>query len=286
MPKIGPNAFIDPNATLADDVIVGPNCFVGANVTIGAGCKLLNNVTLLGPTVIGEKNEFFPNCVIGADPQDLKYKGGPTELIIGSNNVFRENVTVNRGTELGGGKTVIGSGNLFMAGVHVGHDCIIEDHIVAANNVLLGGHLYVERCAFIGGAAAVHHFCSIGKNAMIGGLSAVVADVPPFTICDGNPAAVRAINVRGLMRNGFTEGQIDAVKETFKKLFRSGKFLTALAELEASETMDVNVKYLVDFMRRSTLGKHGRYREALRCDSMQDIGDFYKDKKSKAGSQG
>jgi UDP-N-acetylglucosamine acyltransferase len=278
MPKIGPNAYIDPTATLADDVIVGPNCVIGANVSIGPGSKLLNNVTIIGPTMIGSQNEFFPNCVIGADPQDLKYKGGATTLHIGSNNVFRENVTVNRGTELGGGKTVVGNGNLFMTGVHIGHDCIIEDHVVAANNVLLGGHLYVERSAFIGGAAAIHHFCSIGRNAMIGGLSAVVSDVPPYTICDGNPAAVRAINVRGLVRNGFTEDQIDSIKNVFKRLFRSKQFLSALAEMESETIDDVNIKYMIDFIHRSTLGKHGRYRETLRCDSVQDLGDFYKDK--------
>lgn len=285
MPKIGPNVFIDPTAILADDVVIGPGTFIGANVTIDTGCKLFNNVTVLGPTKIGQKNEFFPNCVVGADPQDLKYKGGFTELIIGDNNVFRENVTVNRGTELGGGKTLIGNGNLFMAGVHVGHDCIIEDHVVAANNVLLGGHLHVERCAFIGGAAAIHHFCTIGRNAMIGGLSAVVADIPPFTISDGNPAVARAINVRGLVRNGFSEEQIEAIKEAFKKLFKSGKFLTALSKLEADKSLDANVQYLVEFMRRSTQGKHGRYRETLRCDTIQDIGNFYKEEKTSSGLQ-
>ena len=277
MTKIAPGAYIDPEAKIADDVEIGPNSYLGPSVVIGPGCKLYNNVTICGPTTIGSNNVFYPNSVIGADPQDLKYKGGPTELIIGSNNTFRENVTVNRGTEVGGGKTVVGNCNLFMAGVHIGHDCIIEDHVVAANNVLLGGHLKVERCAFLGGAAAIHHFCSIGRNAMIGGLSAVVADVPPFMICDGNHAVVRAVNVRGLVRNGFSEEQIESIKTAFKKLFRSGKFLAGLEEMEQADG-DEHIKYLTDFMRRSFSGKHGRYLENLRCDSINDIGDFYKDK--------
>jgi UDP-N-acetylglucosamine acyltransferase len=277
MTKIAPNAYIDPNAELADDIEVGPSCYIGPKVILGQGCKLLNNVTIIGPSTIGSENIFFPNSVIGADPQDLKYKGGRTELIIGSKNVFRENVTVNRGTELGGGKTIVGHGNLFMAGVHIGHDCAIEDHVVAANNVLLGGHLKIERCAFIGGGAGIHHFCTIGRNAMIGGLSGVTSDVPPYMIFDGNPGAARSVNVRGLLRNGFTREQIDAIKDAFKKLFRSGKFLMALAELE-QESTEEHVKYLAEFMRRSFSGKHGRFLETRRCDTIKDLGNFYKDK--------
>jgi UDP-N-acetylglucosamine acyltransferase len=277
MRTIAPNAFIDPKAQIADDVIIGPGCFVGPNVVIGPGCKLYNHVTIMGPTVIGTENVFFPNTVIGADPQDLKYKGGQTTLTIGSGNVFRENVTVNRGTELGGGKTIIGSGNLFMACVHVGHDCIIEDHVVAANNVLFGGHLKVERCAFVGGGAGIHHFCTVGRNAMIGGLAGVTTDVPPFTVFEGNPGSARSINSRGLVRNGFTQEQIIEIKKAFKLLFRNGKFLAALDELDR-DAADENVKYLVGFMRRSFSGKHGRYLETHRCDTIKDLGNFYKDR--------
>jgi UDP-N-acetylglucosamine acyltransferase len=277
MTTIAPNAYIDPDARIAEDVIIGPGCFVGPKVVIGSGCKLYNHVTIMGPSVIGNENVFFPNTVIGADPQDLKYKGGHTELLIGSRNIFRENVTVNRGTELGGGKTVIGNGNLFMACVHVGHDCFIEDHVIAANNVLFGGHLKVERCAFIGGGAGIHHFCTVGRNAMIGGLAGVTTDVPPFTVFEGNPGSARSINSRGLVRNGFTPEQIDAIKQAFKKLFRSGKFLAALAELE-QDASDEHVKYLAEFMRRSFSGKHGRFLETRRSDSIKDLGNFYKDK--------
>ncbi len=278
MPNIAPNAFIDPKATIAGDAEVGCFCVIGAQVTIGPGCKLHNNVTVCGPTTMGEKNEFYPNCVIGADPQDLKYRGGPTELVIGSNNIFRENVTVNRGTEVAGGKTIVGDGNLFMAGVHVAHDCHVEDHVIIANAALIAGHVKLERSTVIGGGAAIHHFSTIGRNTMIGGLTRVVTDVPPFMIFDGIPGAIRGVNIRGLARNGFTEEQIEGVKEAYKKLFRGGNFLPALDELEQANGHDPNIRYLIDFMRRSLSGKHGRYLETLRQDTPEDLGDFYKEK--------
>ena len=278
MPQIAPNAYIDPKARLADDVRVGPNSCVGPDVVVGPGCRLENNVTLQGPAVIGPENEFYPNCVIGGDPHDLKYKGGPTELVIGSKNIFRECVTVNRGTELGGGKTSIGDGNLFMAGVHVGHDSIIEDHVIVANNVLIGGHVKLERCAVIGGGAAIHHFATIGRNAMVGGLTRVVADVPPYMIFEGNPGSIRGVNTKGLARNGFTEEQIEAVKQVYKKLFRAGNFTGALDELIQLNVQDPVIRYLIEFMQHSLEGKYGRYRESIRHDKPEDLGDFYKDK--------
>jgi UDP-N-acetylglucosamine acyltransferase len=278
MPNIAPNAYIDPKANIADDAEIGCFCVIGAQVTIGPGCKLHNHVTVCGPTTMGEKNEFYPNCVIGADPQDLKYKGGPTQLVIGSNNIFRENVTVNRGTEVAGGKTIIGDGNLFMAGVHVAHDCVVEDHVIVANAALLAGHVKLERSTVIGGGAAIHHFSTIGRNTMIGGLTRVVTDVPPFMIFDGIPGAIRGVNIRGLIRNGFTERQVDAVKDAYKKLFRGGNFLPALEELERESGTDDTIRYLIDFMRRSMQGKHGRHLETLRQDTPEDLGDFYKEK--------
>jgi len=277
MARIAPNACGDPKAQLADDVVVGPFCVVGPDVTLGAGCVLLNNVTIYGPATIGPGNKFFPNCVIGGEPQDLKYKGGPTQLIVGAQNIFRECVTVNRGTELGGGKTVIGDGNLFMAGVHVGHDSIVEDHVIIANNVLIGGHVKLERCAVIGGGAAIHHFATVGRNAMVGGLTRVVADVPPFMIFEGNPGSVRSINVKSLQRNGFTDAQVEAIKEAFKRLFRKTEnFVTVAEDMERSGA-DANIRYLIDFMRRSAGGKFGRHLETTRSDTPEDIGKFYKD---------
>ncbi|MFA5864651.1 MAG: acyl-ACP--UDP-N-acetylglucosamine O-acyltransferase [Phycisphaerae bacterium] len=278
MPKIAINVYIDPDAQLADDVQVGPNCYIGPKVSIGPGCKLHNNVTIMGSTTIGHQNEFYPNSVIGGDPQDLKFKGGSTQLFVGSNNIFRENVTVNRGTEVGGGKTVIGNGNLFMVGVHIGHDCVVEDHVIIANNALIGGHVKLERSTVIGGGAAIHHFATIGRNAMIGGLTRVVTDVPPFMIFEGNPGIVRGVNSKGLSRNEFTDEQIQAVKDAYKKLFRGGNFLSALAELDQEPNEDRNLKYLIDFMRRSLQGKYGRYLETIRHDTPEDIGNFYKDK--------
>lgn len=276
--RIAQNVYIDPTARVAADVHVGPNSWIGPNVTIGPGCKLHNNVTIYGPTTIGTGNEFYPNGVIGADPQDLKYKGGPTELHIGNHCVFREGVTANRGTELGGGRTVVGDKCLFMAYAHIGHDSIIEDHVIVANNVLIGGHVRIERCANIGGGAAIHHFATIGRSAMVGGLTRVVVDVPPFTLFEGNPGGPRGINVRGLTRSGLTEAQIEAVKDAFKKILRGGNFHAALAEYAARGGMDENVRYFIEFLQRRTQGKFGRYLETQRSDTPEDIRHFYHDK--------
>jgi len=278
MPEIAPTAYVDGKATLAEDVSVGHNCYIGPNVTLGRGCVLHNNVTLTGHTTVGENNTFFQNAVLGTIPQDLKYRGSPTRLIIGDNNLFRENVTVHLGTELGGGVTEIGSNNLLMAGVHVAHDCHIHNRVVIANNALVAGHVVLEDCAVIGGGAGLHHFVTVGRNSMVGGLSRVVVDVPPFMIYEGNPGAVRGVNTTGLSRNGFTPEQIEAIKDVYKKVFRSnGRSLPALEELARSDGLDENVRYLIDFMQRSFAGKHGRYREALRQDKPEDVGRFYRD---------
>ncbi len=276
MTEIGPNVYIDPKAQLADDVVIGPNCYVGPNVIIGSKCKLHNNVTIIGPAVIGQNNEFYQNGVIGTDPQDLKYKGGPTELIIGDNNVFRESVTVHRGTELGGGRTKIGNNNLFMAGVHIAHDCVIEDHVIVANNALIAGHVHLESSAVVGGGAGLHHFVTVGKNAMVGGLTRVISDVPPFMIFEGNPGAVRGVNVTGLTRNGYTSEEIEAIKDAYRKLFRSGNLAASLREFEKNGNHTPAVQYLIEFLKRRMKGKYGRFKETLRTDKLEDLGDFYK----------
>jgi len=276
MTTIAPTAHIDPSAEIAEDVEIGHNCFVGPRVTLGPGCILYNNVTLIGRTTVGRQNTFFQNAVIGAVPQDLKYKGGDTQIVIGDGNTFRENVTVHLGTELGGGTTRIGSHNLLMAGVHIAHDCCVGDRVLLANNALVAGHVTLEDSTVIGGGAGLHHFVTVGRNAMVGGLTRVICDVPPFMIFEGNPGSVRGINVTGLVRNQFTPEQIQALKQVYKKLFRGGQILRALDELEQSQPQDENIRYLVEFLRRSFQGKHGRYLEATRTDKAEDLASFYR----------
>jgi len=276
MTKIDKTAHIDPHAEIAEDVEIGHNCYLGPDVKIGPKCVLYNNVTVIGKTTIGEGNVFFPNAVIGAVPQDLKYEGGDTELIIGDNNTFRENVTAHLGTELGGGKTVIGNNDLFMAGVHIAHDCYIADHVIIANNAMIGGHVTLETHSVIGGGAGLHHFVTVARFAMVGGLTRVVCDVPPFMVFEGNPGAVRGVNVVGLSRNGFDADQIETVKYAYRKLFRSGNLIPALDELDQTNGDDPNMRYLIDFIRRSFQGRHGRFRESMRSDGPGELARLYK----------
>lgn len=272
MSKIAETAWVDSHARIADDARIGHHCYIGPNVVIEPGCVLHNNVTIVGRTTVGRNNTFFQNAVVGTPPQDLKYKGDDTQIVIGDNNVFRENVTVHLGTELGGGVTRVGSHNLFMAGVHLAHDCRLADRIIIANNALIAGHVTLEQSTVIGGGAALHHFVTVGRNAMVGGLTRVVYDVPPFMIFEGNPGSVRAVNVTGLTRNGFDEAQVDAIKAAYKTLYRGGDVRPALDILEQANGDDPNVRHLIEFVRRGFQGRHGRYREAARCDSTNDIG--------------
>ena len=192
MAKIHHFSLVDPAAQLADDVVVGPFCVVGPKVKIGAGTVLISHVNITGNTEIGERNRIFPNASIGCEPQDKKYKGEDTRLVIGDDNVIREHVTIATGTVQDHGITVVGNRNLFMANVHVAHDCIVGDDTILANNVGLAGHSIVASRAIIGGQAGVHQFCRIGEGAMVGGGSILVMDVPPFVICNGNPADFKA----------------------------------------------------------------------------------------------
>ena len=191
MAKIHPMAVVERGAELADDVTVGPFAYVGARVSLGRGCVVHHHAQLEGFIKAGEKNEFFPNSMLGAISQDLKYRGGICPLIIGNENRFRENCTVHLGTEEGGGETRIGDDNLIMVGAHIAHDCVIGSHCILANNVMLAGHVFVDDCVVISGGAASHHFVTFGKHSFVGGLSAVTKDVPPFMVFEGHPAIVR-----------------------------------------------------------------------------------------------
>ncbi len=265
--KIHSSAIIHPEAVIGNNVKIGPFSVIDKNVRIDEGSIIYNNVTITGNTTIAKDNVIFPNSVIGAEPQDLKYYGEQSKLIIGSNNVIRENVTINTGTEVGGGETLIGNNNFFMSCSHIAHDCIIEDNVLVANGVLLGGHIKVEKYAKLMGLAGVQPFVTIGQHSYVGGLSRIVQDVPPYMIVEGNPAKVRKVNVIGLERAGFSQDEIDIIKEAFKQLFRSETLNRnqILSELESQENLIPEIKVLIEFFGNVDKGKHGRYRESLRA---------------------
>jgi UDP-N-acetylglucosamine acyltransferase len=253
---IHPTALIDPAATIADGVTIGAYCVIGANVSIGKGSVLKSHVVIEGHTTIGEHNAFFPFSAIGQITQDLKYVGEPTALIIGDYNTFRENTTIHRGTteEV---PTRIGDHNLFLSYSHVAHDCQVGNHCILSNNGTLGGHCTVGDYAIISGLSGAHQFCRIGEHSLVGGCTKIVQDVPPFTIVDGNPAAVRSLNKVGLQRRGFDETSRQALKQAYKKLFLGKK--NNLAELteelaESKVAEDVNVARLIEFIRNSERG--------------------------------
>ena len=273
MSEISKLAVVDESAQLGANVKIGPFCVVGPNVVIGDGCVLMNHVTLDGHTTIGAGNVFYPNAVIGTAPQDLKYNGAPTETIIGSQNVFREYCTVHRGTELGGGKTIIGDGNLFMVAAHIAHDCVLEDGILMGNETLLAGHVKIERGAVIMALAGAHHFVTIGRYSYIGAMTPIRRDVPPFMKFEGDPNAVRAVNDEGLKRNNFSEADREQIKQAFRALFRKiGAVSVAerLDEFEAQDSLGEHAQYLCQFMRRSAQSRFGRYLEVARRDTAEN----------------
>ena len=251
MTKIHKTAIVDKDAMLADDVQVGPYCLIGPGVKIGPGTKLGPHCVIHRDTVIGKNNNLTCACFVGADPQDLKYKGAKTYLVMGDNNIVREYVTLNRGTAEGE-KTIIGSNNLFMAASHAGHNCAIGNNNVFANAVLLGGHVVVEDNAILGGMVGVHQFCRIGRLAIIGGCSKVVQDIPPFSMCDGNPASICGLNKLGLDRAGINSKIQLLLKRAFKLLFKQGLLITnAIKNVENQIDEIDEIKYLLQFIRSS-----------------------------------
>jgi UDP-N-acetylglucosamine acyltransferase len=260
-----PHAIIDPNARLGKNVVVGPFCVIGPDVEIGDGCMLHNNVTITGHTRLGAGNVIHPNAVIGGPPQDRKYKGAPTELVIGSNNLFREAVTIHIGTEKGGGITRIGSNNMLMVNAHLGHDVQMGNSCTLANNVMVAGHVIIGDNVAMMGGVGVHHFVTIGEYAYIGGYSRVHHDVPPFCKLDGADA-VRGLNTIGLRRAGFAEGDIEALEDAVRSLFYKEKpFNVAMQEFDLMNGLNPHVKRMVDFLRKRNAGRHGRYLEGLRA---------------------
>jgi len=252
---IDPRAVVDPTAELGQSVYVGPFCVVGAEVKIGDGCRLESHVVVQGPTVLGPENRISPMASIGGPPQDLKYKGEPTSLILGAGNTIREYVTLNRGTAGGGGVTRIGDANLFMAYSHVGHDCQIGSHIVFANAATLAGHVEVGDHATVGAASGVHQFCRVARHAFIGGYSVVTQDALPWVLTVGNRARSFGLNLVGLKRSGYSAETIQALKRCYGMLFRSkDKLSEALDRVETELGHLEEIRYFVDFVRTSKRG--------------------------------
>lgn len=263
--RIHASAQVHPEARLAEDVEIGPFCIIGPKVKIGRGTRLHNNVVLQGTTEIGEMNNIYPFCVFGTAPQDLGYKDEEVYVRIGNKNLFREYVTINCGTMKGDRSTIVGSSNMIMAYCHIAHDCVLEDGIIMANGVQLGGHTKVEREANFGGLAAVHHFSTIGERSFVGGLTRVVHDVPPYMTVEGHPSRVKCVNTVGLKRKGLTKEAIEALKEAYKLIYRSGfTKAQAMEILEKRRPQYPEVLKLIGFLRAVERGRQGRAREALR----------------------
>lgn len=253
--QIHPTAIVSKKAKLADDIEVGPFSVITDKVTVGKAVKIAGHCLIDGCTTIGSGCEIFTGAVIGSRPQDLKFKGGDVSLEIGENNIIREYCTFNPGTEEGNKKTVVGSGNLFMAYSHIAHDCIVGNNCVIANNGTLAGHVTIEDRAVVGGLVAIHQFVRIGKLSIIGGCSKVVQDIPPFSTCDGHPARVYGLNLIGLRRNKIPNESIKVLDQAFRILFNSG--LTpkhALQRLETDVRKTEEVMYLVNFVKNSERG--------------------------------
>lgn len=254
MSNIHPTAVIDAKAQIGDDCEIGPYCVVGPHVELGARCRLHPHVVVDGHTRLGSDNELFPFASIGLKTQDLKWKGGVTRTKVGDHNTFREHVTVHSATQEGDA-TVIGSHNNLLAYSHVAHDCQLGNHIVMSNVGTLAGHVIVEDHAIVGGLAAVHQFCRIGRMSIIGGCSKVVQDVPPFMMADGNPASTRTVNKVGMERNGIGDEAQRAIRQAFKLLFREGLTIgNALAQIERDIPPVPELHHLIQFVRASERG--------------------------------
>ena len=253
MSGVDPRAIVSPKAELAAGVTVGAYAVIGDDVKVGAGSWIGPHAVVEGPTTLGENNKVYQFASIGGPPQDLKYKGEPTRLEIGDRNVFREFTTMNRGTVTGGGATVIGNDNLFMAYTHVAHDCHVGNRCVMANYATLGGHVHLGDWVIMGGYSGVHQFTKVGPHAFLGNNAAVTRDVPPYVMVVGSPAVPHSINSEGLKRRGFTPEQIRNLKNAYRVLYRSDmKLADAVEELKSRATTQPELRIFVDFIGEST----------------------------------
>lgn len=248
-------AVISPNATLGENITVGPFSMIGDDVVIGDNCRIESHVVIKGPTRIGKDNHFYQFTSIGEDCQDKKYAGERTELIIGNNNVFREGVTVHRGTVQDQGVTLIGSNNLLMVNAHIAHDCQIGDSTIIANNVAVAGHVEIGDHAILGGTTAVHQFCKIGAHAFTGGGAIVLRDIPPYVMVSGTKHVPQGINSEGLRRRGFNKDAIMSIKRAYKILYRDNNTLEeAIKKLTPMATQFPEIGMLITFLAKADRG--------------------------------
>ena len=266
--NISPMSQVDPNARVAAGVVIGPFCVVGPDVSIGEGTVLHSHVVLTGRTTIGDNNQFWPNCVIGGDPQDVSWEHSDTEVLIGDNNIFREGVTVNRGAEKEDRVTRIGNNNMFMANSHVAHNCRIFSNVILVNGVLLGGHVHVHDGAIVSGNSVVHHFSTVGRLSFISGGCRVPHDIPPFMLAAGSDdPTLKTINTVGMRRSGISESSIQVIKEAFRLLYRRNRPLDEVRR-HFQDSLDgiipIELSVLLTFVENQRAGKLGRAREAVR----------------------
>ena len=254
---VHPNAFVDPSAELYDGVSISGGAIIGPNVVIDSGTQIGPNAVIEGKTRIGKNNKVFPNVFIGLEPQDLKYKGASSEVIIGDNNTFRECVTINKATDEGE-KTIIGNNNLLMAYTHIGHNCEIGNGIVLSNSVQVAGHVKVEDNAIIGGCLGIHQFVHIGHLAMIGGMTRVDRDVPPFCLAEGHPGRLRGLNRVGIKRSGLMVNKdfdLKLLQNTWNLLFKSKDVISISLEIAMKEELDLSSSKLCNFLKDSISNK-------------------------------
>lgn len=246
-------SVVAPNAKIGSNVKIGPFCVLGPHVEIGDGCKLHSHVVIEGHTILGSGCEIFPFASLGHIPQDLKFSGEESQLIIGNNNRIREYVTMNPGTEGGGLVTRVGSNGLFMAQAHVAHDCQVGDHVILANGAALAGHCVVGDHAIIGGLSAVHQFVRIGKYAFVGGMSGVENDVIPFGMVVGPRASLKGLNVIGIKRSDLDRSELKLLREAYDLLFAEGGTLSERVKKVAKTYKDVkSIKEILDFIQSDT----------------------------------
>jgi UDP-N-acetylglucosamine acyltransferase len=260
-------ACVDPSAEIGEGTTIGPFAVIGPGVQLGRDNEIRAHACVSGPgTSLGDRNVVFEGAVIGSSPQDKKYAGERTLARIGDDNEFREHVTVHRGTVTGTGLTTIGSHNMFLVGAHVAHDWEVGSGIVLANNVLLAGHVRVEDRAIVNGAAAMHHFGTIGTLAYVGGLTRLVRDVPPYMVVEGHPARTVKVNTVGMARSGIPEDRVRILQRAFRYVFRRrhATWQPAFEALDADGVTSPEVERLREFFAAMSRGKHGRSREALR----------------------
>jgi UDP-N-acetylglucosamine acyltransferase len=253
--EIHPTAIIHAHANLGDEVSIGPFSIIGEGAQIKNGTKLMSNVVIEGNTEIGENCTIYPFTSIGLPPQDVKYKGEQTGVRIGNNNIIREYITIHRASVGGDGITAVGDNNFLMAYVHIAHDCKLGNSVTMANVATLAGHVTVEDHVVIGGLAAVHQYTRIGAYVMVGGLSGVVQDIPPYMIVSGARAKLYGLNTIGLKRHGFSDSTINELKKAYKILFREKRTLKdAIKKIQEDIPYTEEIKHLIEFIQKNKRG--------------------------------